>query len=117
MSTTFKLDPELKQRWVSALRSGKYRQGHNCLKDIDNDYCCLGVLADLINPEAWVYNSDILSFEWSSVYTEDPWLIKHSSKYLITDPIPAKVQKTLAKKNDFEKFSFLEIADYIEDNL
>lgn len=48
-----KLVPEIKQRWVEALRSGEYRQGFNKLCVIDSEdsderlYCCLGVLCDL----------------------------------------------------------------------
>lgn len=42
-----KLVPEVKEKWVTALLSGDYAQGHNRLKDGDGGYCCLGVLCDL----------------------------------------------------------------------
>ena len=35
------------KKWVSALRSGKYKQGEGRLRDSDNNFCCLGVLCDL----------------------------------------------------------------------
>lgn len=38
------MNKEAKEKWIEALRSGKYTQGKNCLKNIDNTYCCLGVL-------------------------------------------------------------------------
>ena len=38
---------ELRQAWIRALRSGDYKQGHDYLKNGD-DYCCLGVLCDVI---------------------------------------------------------------------
>lgn len=38
------MKPELKSKWLKALRSGKYRQTTQCLKR-RNNYCCLGVLA------------------------------------------------------------------------
>ncbi|NBQ68164.1 MAG: hypothetical protein EBU46_04735, partial [Nitrosomonadaceae bacterium] len=42
---------EIKQRWLNALRSGKYKQGEGSLRQLDNEgkpqYCCLGVLCDL----------------------------------------------------------------------
>ena len=41
------MDRELKDRWVAALRSGKYPQGTHSLKSCDR-YCCLGVLCDLL---------------------------------------------------------------------
>lgn len=45
-----KLKPEVKAAWVTALRSGEYKQGTGCLNkliDGEEHYCCLGVLADL----------------------------------------------------------------------
>jgi hypothetical protein len=44
------MNPEIKARWVAALRSGDYRQGTNrlCTRNPAGDhFCCLGVLADL----------------------------------------------------------------------
>lgn len=45
------MNPEIKERWLEALRSGKYKQGQKLLRarDVDgNEYhCCLGVLCDL----------------------------------------------------------------------
>lgn len=34
--------------WTTALRSGKYEQGRWKLRDEDNKFCCLGVLADVL---------------------------------------------------------------------
>lgn len=42
------MDPELKARWIEALRSGHYRKGTTYLCRNEN-YCCLGVLADIEN--------------------------------------------------------------------
>lgn len=43
---------EIKQRWLEALRSGRYAQGEGALKQQHDgeekpQYCCLGVLCDL----------------------------------------------------------------------
>ena len=35
------------QKWVDALRSGKYTQGQNRLRSDDGKFCCLGVACDL----------------------------------------------------------------------
>lgn len=43
---------DLKQSWLVALRSGRYEQGRSYLRSEDR-FCCLGVLCDLVNPEAW----------------------------------------------------------------
>lgn len=45
------MNPEIKRRWVEALKSGEYAQGTDYLRKTDYDgvtrYCCLGVLCDL----------------------------------------------------------------------
>ena len=44
------MNPEIKTKWIEALRSGKYDQGMGNLKvGVSNDpaYCCLGVLCEL----------------------------------------------------------------------
>ena len=46
------LDPEVKAKWVAALRSGEYPQGAGHLKvqmnnEPDPRFCCLGVLCDV----------------------------------------------------------------------
>lgn len=33
--------------WVTALRSGKYKQGQRYLRSCNDAYCCLGVLLDI----------------------------------------------------------------------
>lgn len=42
---------DIAQQWVDALRSGRYKQGRNALKQDNGEdscsYCCLGVLCDL----------------------------------------------------------------------
>lgn len=38
---------ELKDKWTEGLESGRYAQGHKRLRNLDNTYCCLGVLCDI----------------------------------------------------------------------
>ncbi len=40
------MNPEIKQQWLQALRSGEYQQARGNLR-VDNTFCCLGVLCDL----------------------------------------------------------------------
>ena len=50
------MKPEIKARWLAALRSGDYRQGKYRLRE-GNDFCCLGVLCDVLSSDAggeWV---------------------------------------------------------------
>lgn len=54
------MKPEIKAMWVEALRSGKYPQTQQTLKNSEG-FCCLGVLCDLASEEKigeWVYRSD-----------------------------------------------------------
>jgi len=44
------MKPDIKARWVEALRSGEYEQGEGQLKE-GNKFCCLGVLTDLYSKE------------------------------------------------------------------
>lgn len=46
------MNKEIKAKWLAALRSGKYRQGHGFLKingenGAQDRFCCLGVLCEL----------------------------------------------------------------------
>jgi uncharacterized protein YeaC (DUF1315 family) len=61
-STTLKtkMNPEIKQKWVDALLSGKYDQGSEKLRSRQG-YCCLGVLCDLYAQEQnieWKFNGE-----------------------------------------------------------
>lgn len=45
------MNPEIKEQWIKALRSGEYKQGigqlHYRTKNGSSQFCCLGVLCDL----------------------------------------------------------------------
>lgn len=41
---------EVKEKWLKALRSGKYKQGRRQLHK-NGYYCCLGVLCNIVAPE------------------------------------------------------------------
>lgn len=47
------MNRELKTKWLEALRSGKYKQGRSALRTIQDEFCCLGVLCDIVAPDAW----------------------------------------------------------------
>jgi hypothetical protein len=50
------MNPEIKIMWVATLRSGNYEQGTGLLRDDDNQFCCLGVLCDLMPDAAKRWN-------------------------------------------------------------
>ncbi len=39
----------LQTKWLEALESGKFEQGRHLLKNLANQYCCLGVLCEVAN--------------------------------------------------------------------
>ena len=45
------MDSTIKEKWLAALRSGKYKQGTGNLKTKTNRFCCLGVLCDVYRKE------------------------------------------------------------------
>lgn len=93
----FKLPKDKKAKWLKALRSNKYRQGKGTLYNKEADsYCCLGVAKKerLCKSDEFVPNSFV------------------SENFL-----PLKIQGNLSFKNDFSKWSFNRIANWIEKNL
>jgi hypothetical protein len=45
------LTKEVMLDWITALRSGRYQQGKGYLRS-NNEYCCLGVLCEVLPPDA-----------------------------------------------------------------
>lgn len=93
------MNPEIKQQWVDALRSGEYPQSTNYLRD-KTGWCCLGVLTDLFikatgaKSMAWVLPDD--NWHKESCYLWDPESDAHDTDemtcqcrdhYLIHDPL------------------------------
>lgn len=96
------MEPELKAKWIEALRSGKYQQTQHRLKD-DKGFCCLGVLCDVQGAD---FKAIRAKYDTLSLSQSPP-------EYLGTI---GGACSTLVQMNDEGK-SFAEIADYIEQNL
>lgn len=91
------MDARTKEKWVAALRSGKFKQYRgglsNCAeKAEDEELCCLGVLWHV------VYRPNNINKLWQDSF----------------DPL---IKTTLIKMNDDEEKSFIEIASWIETNI
>jgi hypothetical protein len=111
------LDVKTKDRWLKALRSRKYKQGHMVLKSRDNHYCCLGVLCEVVGLPINVNN------EQSLLKDKDAAALFHCNNKQARE-----IQETLANKNDGFEFDgqssrdvtpqkFYQIARWIERNL
>lgn len=128
------MKPEIKAKWLAALRSGEYLQGRDCLRstrpdDVDDAFCCLGVLCDLAAREGVV--------EWDGTdahYTDPQYGRGHWENNVL--PLPVMVWAGLAEDNprvacnvggytsanvaslnDEHGCTFSEIADWIEVSL
>lgn len=90
------------KKWVKALRSGKYKQGTDYLKN-DGKYCCLGVLCAITNSKNYTTETTLpKSVMEKTGMKSDRGNI--SSKYY------------LSNLNDTYYYSFKKIANVIEKN-
>lgn len=111
------MDQDIKTRWVDALRTGRYQQGQGQLRNGDQ-FCCLGVLCDLLAPDEW---RDIATRP-GQVHRDDEHTYPSAdilSNAGLVDPDEEWISDTvsgLAELND-NGYSFTEIADYIVENL
>ena len=98
-----KLPQEFKEKWVTALRSGKYEQGKGRLKNGLGEYCCIGIFCEVNNIP---YNETSMLDQRGDEIGYKP----------LQDFIGPKTD-ILWRKNDTNNESFSEIADYIEKEL
>ncbi len=137
-----KLPLEVKEKWLTALRSGEYEQTTQSLKN-DGRYCCLGVLTDIL------IKDKIISGEWfGSCYDgkfinnegeeENDWADQYLPVMACQKINLSEDPEVLIKEQDRERlklicfhehrysglstlndngFSFEEIAQYIEEQL
>jgi hypothetical protein len=102
---------EIKTKWVEALRSGKYVQGKGMLRFKDNNFCCLGVLCDIVDSSRWVFTRGTADcYGYDGCHTILPGNIARSTEF------PDGHKGTLIHMND-TGVPFSEIANYIEQEL
>jgi hypothetical protein len=97
--------PSLKMKWLEALRSGKYKQATGVLRREDT-YCCLGVLADVVDSTKWKerYEDSGTCYAWD----------KTEPAYKLPDDIlDQEVQAQLIEMND-DGEDFNRIAEKVE---
>lgn len=84
---------ELKQLWIAGLRSGSYQQGREVLRR-NGRHCALGVLVDI----------------------EDQLTHRFRSEAMLMSDM-AHIRTRIICMNDVQRYSFAEIADWIEVNI
>ncbi len=107
------MNSELKEKWLRALRSGRYKQTQHTLRKsgLAKTYCCLGVLCNVSKEGKWENNGRVYVVGPNASRNYIPKVLL--PKFGITD----KTQKKLAFMNDANKMSFEKIADWVEANL
>lgn len=109
------MNQEIKQRWIEALRSGKYTQTQGNLRD-HIGYCCLGVLCDLYTKEHNEDWEDDNSFANQTAVLPSCVIQWAGLVYPNPDISYGGENTSLAGVND-DEVPFSEIADLIEEQL
>ena len=126
-----KMNPEVKAKWVEALRSGEYRQTKGYLHRNGGGFCCLGVLCDVAVKDGLDIRTEVSRMyvghrgytsyagetltlpepvaEWAGIVTEKP------DEGTLSDPVVGG--QSLSTWNDEDNAKLHEIADLIEDHL
>ena len=114
------MNPKVKDKWVAALRSGDYIQGHYRLRTYtsnEDTYCCLGVLCDLHSKETghkWeeTCHTHLSYYDSYNILPDNvvEWAGLHSN-------VPVIDYKFLHTYNDGLEYNFQEISDLIEKHL
>lgn len=106
-----------KQKWMNALRSGKFEQGRGFLC-WGNKYCCLGVLAKITgNLTKLKGSTGVFGFgKNEKVYSCQLLPLEHPSNNYKFGLLRQEGQK-LIQMNDHDNKSFSEIADWVEENI
>lgn len=123
---TKKMKPEIKNKWLKALRSGDYKQTVGELHSSASDgYCCLGVLCDIAKQDGIVTEED-RGHSWWFLPVDDrydasdallPVPVQHWAGFEVSSPSFASGDDVhfLSGMNDGGA-SFAQIADAIETN-
>lgn len=112
------MDINVKEKWLAALRSGKYKQCKGHLR-VGNKFCCLGVLCDIYHEETkdgeWVGNADGITEFKDGSYGGLAILTNNVTKWAgLQDNNPYLEEgNNCGGANDAGK-TFKEIADLIE---
>lgn len=113
------MNPEVKAKWVAALRSGEYEQAKGVLRKADS-YCCLGVLCDLSGIDTWAKDvEDMNDWVYDRFFSSLPYSVRDWAGLDSEDPQVWKDDSTQARLSDLNDSgkTFAEIADIIEREL
>ena len=94
------------EQWAKKLETTAATQGTSRLFDVrEQSYCCLGILADMADPQGWDNSGDWRGFRTQLGYHLSPqWL-------------SSRQQDTATYLNDDGKLSFPEIAVWVREGM
>lgn len=99
-------------KWIQALRSGEFNQAKGAL-ETDNGYCCMGVACEILIPK------DYLTYPYGlkdQIYGNFPGYHLNAPQWLksVNMCFENVTGKSLSTLNDWEGYTFDEIADLLE---
>jgi hypothetical protein len=103
------MDANIKKKWLAALRSREFKQVMGALKR-DEGHCCLGVLCELLEPDALWEKRSTGSYTIRGEGALMPYSLQERLNLSDSEKEPFA---QLPKMNDRGK-TFEEIADFIE---
>ncbi len=106
------MDAQLKQKWIEALRSGKYDQTKGALRT-EAGFCCLGVLCEVTGAGLWDRDGEDFVYSCSDGLSGSGYM---PSVVAVISGLSSKQEGELASRNDGGS-AFSEVADYIEANI
>jgi hypothetical protein len=108
-------------KWLTGLRDGSYKQGRGALcqkvgtpESNVKQYCCLGVLGDVMGRLAEDPDGEFAQSHY--VLEGETYIQSGRSGFLPREVIEQRLQSELADRND-QGYDFTVIADYIEKNM
>lgn len=112
------MDPIIKEKWLTALRSGEFQKGIGALKrrlpEGKFSHCCIGILCEVVDPDGFQENELLLHnpipFRKTAIGCPD-------TDFLESVQISDRAVDRLIRMNDGEGYSFLDIANRIQENL
>ncbi len=109
------MNKEAKEKWITALRSGRYMQGKSCLKRADNTYCCLGVLVEVFEKHHGLKFDQKINVSYNAVEF-GAYCSKSVPPEIVINwlDITPRHQTLLMNLNDNHGCSFAGIADVLE---
>ena len=98
---------EILETWASNLRSGDYTQATNSFRTENEEYCAVGVLCNMLDPNMWVKDEANGDYLWRDKNSVHPKIEARTG-------IPETFVDHVIYLNDYKGRSFNHIADCID---